>query len=169
MAEERTTTLKGSPLALIGPELTVGDAAPDFSVAANNLSDVTLASTGGGTRVFLAVPSLDTPVCDAEVRKFNEEATSLGDVKIYTVSCDLPFAQARWCGAAGVENVTTVSDYKTGAFGEAWGVMIEPLRIHSRAVFVVNGDNKITYVEYVTEVAEAPDYDAALAAAKAAA
>jgi thiol peroxidase len=168
MAEERTTTLKGSPLALIGPQLAVGDPAPDFTVAANDLSDVTLASTGGGTRVFLAVPSLDTPVCDAEVRKFNEEATSLGGVKIFTVSCDLPFAQSRWCGAAGVEDVTTVSDYKSGSFGEAWGVMIEPLRIHSRAVFVVNGDNEITYVEYVPEVAEAPDYEAAIAAAKAA-
>jgi len=169
MSEERTTTLKGSPMALIGPELKVGDAAPEFSVAGNDLSEVTLESTGGGTRVFLAVPSLDTPVCDAEVRRFNEEAASLGDVKIYTVSCDLPFAQKRWCGAAGVEKVISVSDYKTGLFGEAWGVMIEPLRIHSRAVFVVNGDNKITYAEYVPEVADAPNFDAALAAAKAAA
>lgn len=168
MAEERTTTLKGNPMALIGPELKAGDAAPDFSVAGNDLSEVTLASTGGGTRVFLAVPSLDTPVCDTEVRKFNEEAANLDGVKIYTVSCDLPFAQKRWCGAAGVESVTSVSDYKTGSFGEAWGVMIEPLRIHSRAVFVVNGDNKITYVEYVPEVGDAPNYDAALAAAKAA-
>jgi thiol peroxidase len=168
MAEERTTTLKGNALALIGPELKAGDTAPDFIVAGNDLKDVTLAATGAGTRVFLAVPSLDTPVCDAEVRRFNEEASNLGNVKIYTVSCDLPFAQSRWCGAAGVTNVTTVSDYKTGSFGEAYGVMIAPLRIHSRAVFVVNGDNKITYVEYVPVVSDAPNFDAALAAAKAA-
>jgi thiol peroxidase len=168
MAEERTTTLKGNPLALIGPELKVGDTAPEFTVSGNDLSDVTLAATGGGTRVFLAVPSLDTPVCDAEVRRFNEEASNLGDVKIYSVSCDLPFAQSRWCGAADVKNVSTVSDYKTGSFGEAYGVMIEPLRIHARAIFVVNGDNKITYAEYVPEVADAPNFDAALAAAKAA-
>lgn len=168
MAEERTTTLKGNALALIGPELKVGDSAPDFTVAGKDLKDVTLASTGGGTRVFLAIPSLDTPVCDAEVRRFNEEASNLGNVKIYTVSCDLPFAQSRWCGAAGVENVTSVSDYKTGSFGEAYGVMIEALRIHSRAIFVVNGDNKVTYVEYVPEVGSAPNFDAALAAAKAA-
>jgi len=168
MAEERTTNLKGDPIALIGPELKVGDTAPEFTVAGNDFKDVTLASTGGGARVFLAVPSLDTPVCDTEVRKFNEEASNLGDVKIFTVSCDLPFAQSRWCGAAGVENVTTVSDYKSGSFGEAWGVMIAPMRIHSRAVFVVDGNNKVTYAEYVPEVTDAPNYDAALAAAKSA-
>ena len=168
MADERTTTLQGNPLALAGTELKAGDAAPDFELTANDMSAVNLAATGNGTRVFLAVPSLDTPVCDAETRRFNEEAAGLGDVKIYTVSTDLPFAQKRWCGAAGVEQVQTLSDHKTGAFGEAWGVMIPALRIHSRAVFVVDGGNNITYAEYVPEVADHPNYDAALAAAKSA-
>ena len=168
MADERTTTLQGNPLALAGSELKAGDTAPDFELVANDMSAVDLAATGSGARVFLVVPSLDTPVCDQETRRFNEEAASLGDVKIYAVSCDLPFAQKRWCGAAGVEQVQTLSDHKTGGFGEAWGVMIPALRIHSRAVFVVDGGNKITYAEYVPVVSDHPDYDAALAAAKSA-
>ena len=168
MADERTTTLQGKPLALAGTELKAGDAAPDFELVANDMSAVNLAATGNGVRVFLAVPSLDTPVCDQETRRFNEEAAGLGDVQIYAVSCDLPFAQKRWCGAAGVEQVQTLSDHKTGGFGEVWGVMIPALRIHSRAVFVVDGSNKVTYAEYVPEVADHPNYDAALAAARAA-
>ena len=150
----------------MGPELKVGDKAPDFELTDNGMGAVTLADTGSGTRIFSVVPSLDTPVCDQQTRRFNEEAASLGGVTIYTVSADLPFAQSRWCGAAGVDKVKTVSDYKNGNFGEAWGTMIRDWRISSRAVFVVDGENTIRYVQYVPEVAEHPDYDAVLAAAK---
>ena len=166
MADERTTTFKGDPLVILGPELKVGDKAPDFELTDNGLGAVTLADTGSGTRVFSVVPSLDTPVCDQQTRRFNEEAAALGDITIYTVSADLPFAQRRWCGAAGVDKVKTISDYKNGNFGEAWGTMIRDWRISSRAVFVVDGENTIRYVQYVPEVAEHPDYDAVLAAAK---
>lgn len=160
----RQTTLKGNPFDLQGEEVRTGDAAPDFSLVANDLSSVSLGDTSG-VRLFNVVPSLDTPVCDAQIRRFNEEASRLGDVSVYCVSCDLPFAQARWCGAAGVENVTTLSDYRDGNFGAAWGTMIDALKIQSRAVFVVNGFNTVVYAEYVPEVAEHPNYDAALAAA----
>jgi thiol peroxidase len=166
MAEERKTTLKGDPLALVGPQLAVGDTAPDFELTANDLSAVTLESTGNGVRIFSVVPSLDTPVCDEQTKRFNKEAAELGAVDIYTVSCDLPFAQKRWCGAAGVDKIKTASDYKNGNFGEAWGTMIRDLRIESRAVFVVDGENTIRYAEYVPEVAEHPNYDAILAAAR---
>ena len=162
----RQTTLKGNALNLDGPELKVGDKAPDFSLTDNGLGTVTLADTGNGVRIIAAVPSLDTPVCHAETRRFNEEAANLGAVSILTVSCDLPFAQKRWCGAEGVDKVKTLSDYKTGKFGADYGVMIPDLRIHSRAIFVVDGENTIRYVEYVPEVADHPNYEAALAAAK---
>jgi thioredoxin-dependent peroxiredoxin len=163
---ERQTTLKGNPFKLLGPELKAGDKAPDFELTDNGLKPVKLANTNG-VRIFSVVPSLDTPVCDMQTRRFNEEAAQLDGVQILTVSCDLPFAQKRWCGAAGVDKVTTVSDYKNGNFGEAWGTMIQDLRIESRAVFVVDGGNTITYAQYVSEVGEHPDYDAALSAAKA--
>jgi len=168
MAQERTTKMKGDPLVLVGPELKPGDTAPDFDVTGNDLKPVKLADTGKGVRIFSVVPSLDTPVCDQQTRRFNEEAAKLGGIEIFTVSCDLPFAQKRWCGAAGVDKVKTVSDYRNGSFGEAWGTMLKDLRIESRAVFVVNGANKITYVEYVPEVTEHPNYDAALKAARSA-
>lgn len=164
----RQTTLKGNPLDLLGDEIAPGDAAPQFTLTGNDLSPVTLADTEG-VRVFNVVPSLDTPVCDAQIRRFNEEAASLDGVTVYCVSCDLPFAQSRWCGAAGVDRVTTLSDYKDGNFGSAWGTMIDPLRIQSRAVFVVNGHNTVVHAEYVPEVAEHPNYDAALQAARGAA
>ncbi len=164
----RQTTLKGNPLELLGNELKPGDAAPAFTLTGNDLQPVTLDDTGG-VRVVNVVPSLDTPVCDAQIKRFNEEAASLEDVSVYCVSCDLPFAQARWCGAAGVDKVTTLSDYKDGSFGESWGTMIKDLRIESRAVFVINAHNTLVHVEYVPEVAEHPDYDAALAAARGAA
>ena len=110
--------------------------------------------------------SLDTQLCDQQTRRFNEEAARIGDVTVYTVSSDLPFAQSRWCGAAGVDKVTTLSDYKTGKFGESWGTMIRDWRVQCRAVFVVDGDNTVRYAEYVPEVAEHPNYDAVLEAAK---
>ena len=164
----RQTTLKGNPMDLIGDEVSPGDAAPGFDLAANDLSSVTLDDTSG-VRVFNVVPSLDTPICDAQIRRFNEEAGGLEGVSVYCVSCDLPFAQARWCGAAGVEDVTTLSDYKDGNFGEGWGTMIAPLKIQSRAVFVVNAHNTVVHAEYVPEVTDHPNYDAALAAARGAA
>ena len=162
---DRTTTFKGDPLVLIGPELKAGDKAPDFELTGNSLNAVPLSETSG-TRIFSVVPSLDTPVCDQQTRRFNEEAARIGDVTIYTISSDLPFAQSRWCGAAGVDKVTTLSDYKTGKFGESWGTMIRDWRVQSRAVFVVDSDNTVRYAEYVPEVAEHPNYDAVLEAAK---
>ncbi len=165
MADERTTTFKGDPLALVGPELKAGDAAPEFELTDNSLGAVSLSQTSG-TRIFSVVPSLDTPVCDQQTRRFNEEAARIGDITIYTVSSDLPFAQSRWCGAAGVDKVKTLSDYKTGKFGESWGTMIRDWRVQSRAVFVVDSDNTVRYAEYVPEIAEHPNYDAVLEAAK---
>ena len=164
----RQTTLKGNPFDLLGDQVMPGDAAPGFELTANDLSSVTLAETSG-VRVINVVPSLDTPVCDQQIRRFNKEAADLPGVTVYCVSCDLPFAQTRWCGAAGVENVTTLSDYKDGNFGQAWGTMIGALRIQSRAVFVVNAHNTVVHAEYVPEVADHPNYTAALVAARGAA
>jgi thiol peroxidase len=134
----------------------------------NGLKAVSLTDTGNSVRIFSVVPSLDTPVCDAQTKRFNEEAARLPDVEIYTVSMDLPFAQKRWCGAFGVDKVKMLSDHKDGSFGASWGTLIKELRIESRAIFVVNKDNSIRYVEYVKEVADFPNYDAALAAARSA-
>jgi thioredoxin-dependent peroxiredoxin len=150
---------------LEGAEVQVGAAAPDFSLTGVDLKPVALSDTSG-VRIFSIVPSLDTGVCDAQTRRFNEEAATLDGVTIYTVSRDLPFAQKRWCGAAGVDRVITLSDYKDGSFGRAWGVMIEPLQIHARAVYVVDANNHVTYGQLVGEVTEHPDYEAALAAAR---
>jgi thiol peroxidase len=153
---------------LQGNALAAGQKAPDFTLTGVDMKPVTLAETAGSVRIVNVLPSLDTPVCDAQTRRFNEEAVKDGTVKVLAISRDLPFAQKRWCAAAGVENVLTLSDYRDGSFGAAWGVMIEPLLIHSRAVFVLDPENNITYAEYVAEMSEHPDYDAALAAAKAA-
>jgi thioredoxin-dependent peroxiredoxin len=153
-------------LTLLGPELKVGDKAPDFEAIDNGLKPVTLETTGNGVRIFSVVPSLDTPVCDAQTKRFNEEAAKLPQLSIYTFSMDLPFAQKRWCGAFGVDNIKMVSDHRTGSFGENYGTMIKELRIDSRAIFVVDKDNIIRHVEYVKEVGEHPNYEAALEAAK---
>jgi thiol peroxidase len=150
----------------IGPELKSGDKAPDFQAVDDSLKPVDLAATGKGVRIFSVVPSLDTPVCDAQTKRFNEEAGKLPDVSIYTVSMDLPFAQKRWCGAFGVDHVKMVSDHRNGSFGEHYGTMIKELRILSRAIFVVDKSNTIRYVEDVKEVADHPDYESALATAK---
>lgn len=168
MERAAATTLKGNPLTLIGPELKAGDTAPDFEGVDNGLQPVTLATTGNGVRIFSVVPSLDTPVCDAQTKRFNEEAAKLSGVDIYTFSMDLPFAQKRWCGAFGVDKVKMVSDHKTGSFGESYGTLIKELRIHSRAIFVVGKNNEVVHAEYVKEVADHPNYETALAAAKAA-
>ena len=167
MERPGATTMRGNPLTLIGPELKVGDKAPDFKLVDNGLKNVTLADTGHNVRIISVVPSLDTPVCDAQTKRFNEEATKLPQVDIYTVSMDLPFAQKRWCGSFGVDKVKMLSDHKSASFGEHYGTLIKELRIESRAIFVVAPDNTLRYVEYVKEVADHPNYDAALAAAKA--
>ena len=166
MERPGATTLKGGPLTLVGPELKAGDNAPEFAAVDTGLKPVTLESTGNGVRIFSVVPSLDTPVCDMQTQRFNKEASLLPNVKIYTVSMDLPFAMKRWCGAMGVDKIEMLSDHKTASFGESYGTLIKELRIESRAIFVVDQANKLSYVEYVKEVGDHPNYDAALEAAK---
>jgi thiol peroxidase len=166
MERSAATTLKGNPYTLVGPELKAGDKAPDFQAVDNSLKPVTLATTGKGVRIFSVVPSLDTPVCDAQTKRFNEESGKLPGVSIYTFSMDLPFAQKRWCGAFGVDHVTMVSDHISGSFGQNYGTLIKDLRIHSRAIFVVDKDNVIRHAEYVKEVGDHPNYESALAAAR---
>ncbi|HXA04043.1 MAG TPA: thiol peroxidase [Bryobacteraceae bacterium] len=161
--------MKGNPLTLIGPELKAGDKAPDFNLVDNGLKNVTLADTGNNVRILSVVPSLDTPVCDAQTKRFNEEAAKLPGVDILSVSMDLPFAQKRWCGAFGVDNVKMLSDHRDGSFGSHYGTLIKELRIESRAIFVLDRSNTVRHAEYVKEVAEHPNYDAALSAARAAA
>jgi len=160
------TTLQGNPMTLVGPELKAGDKAPDFDVINSSLQPMNLAKTGNTVRVFSVIPSLDTPVCDAQTKRFNEEAASLPGVEIYTVSMDLPFAQKRWCGAFGIDNVKMLSDHKSGSFGSNYGTLIKELRIESRAIFVVDKDGVVQHAEYVKEVADHPDYDSALNKAK---
>lgn len=156
-------------MTVLGPELKVGEPAPDFHAVDNSLKPVTLATTGNGVRIFSVVPSLDTPVCDAQTKRFEEEAGKLSNLSIYTISMDLPFAQKRWCGAFGVDKVKMISDHRDGSFGQAYGTLIKDLRILSRAIFVVDPHNKLRYVEYVKEVGDHPNYEAALAAARSAA
>ncbi len=167
MERAGATTLKGNPLTLVGSALKAGDKAPDFEVVDTTLSAVNLAKTGNSVRIFSVVPSLDTPVCDAQTKRFNDELAKLPNVEVYTISMDLPFAQKRWCGAFGVDRVKMVSDHKSGSFGAAYGTLIKELRIESRAIFVVDKNNVIRHVEYVKEVGDHPNYDTALAAAKA--
>jgi thiol peroxidase len=164
MAERQgLVTIKGTPLTLMGTEVKVGDPAPDFTVLDNDLNPFTFSSLRGKVCILAAVPSLDTPVCDFETHRFNEEATKLGpDVAILTISMDLPFAQKRWCGAAGVTNLRTFSDHRDAAFGLAYGVLIKELRLLARAVFVVDTAGKIRYVQLVKELTTEPDYDAVL-------
>jgi thiol peroxidase len=159
-------TLKGNAMTLIGAELKVGDQAPDFTLKANDMSDKSLADFAGKVKIISIVPSLDTPVCDAQTRKFNEDAGSQDGVVVLTVSVDLPMAQKRWCGAAGVENVVCLSDYKDHSFGKAYGVRIKEVGLLARTVIVVDKDNTIQYIQPVPEVVDAPDYDAALEAVK---
>jgi thiol peroxidase len=159
--EERSgiITMKGNPLTLLGPGLNVQDAAPDVEVLDNDLAPLRLSSFRGKVCVISSVPSLDTPVCDMETRRFNEEAARLGDdVVILTISMDLPFAQKRWCGAAGVDRVITLSDHRDASFGNAFGVLIKELRLLARAVFVVDREGLIQYIQFVNEVTEEPDY-----------
>ncbi len=171
MAEELkerpgATTMRGNPLTLLGPELKAGDKAPDFNAVNDGLQPVNLAGTGKVVRIFSVVPSLDTPVCDAQTKRFNEEAAALPGVAIFTISMDLPFAQKRWCGNFGIDKIKMLSDHRSGSFGEHYGTLIKDMRIESRAIFVLDKDDTIKHVEYVKEVADHPNYETALAAAR---
>ena len=157
--------MAGSPMNLVGAVPAVGSTVPSFTVVAGDLSAVTQADLKG-TRVFITVPSIDTPVCDTEVRRFNKEAAALGNVSINVISMDLPFAQARWCGAAGIDAVKLYSDYKDRAFGQAFGVMIEELGLLARAIFIVDEKDIVRYVQVVDEVTSEPNYDEVLATLK---
>jgi thiol peroxidase len=174
MAEARKgeVTFKGNPIDLVGPRLKPGDSAPEFTCVGAGLSVVTLADTAGKARLFNVVPSLDTPVCNKQTKRFAEELKSLGDkVAAYTVSLDLPFAQARFCTEANIENLKNLSDVHDHSFGEHYGVLIQglPIPLLARAVFVVDPSNKVTYSEIVPEIAQEPDYEPALRALRTAA
>ena len=169
MKRTGATALKGNPVDLKGRALNVGDDAPDFCLQDNSLADINLASSAGKTRIIATIPSLDTSVCHAETKRFNDEAKKLTNVEVLVVSMDLPFGAKRWCGAEGVETVKTLSAHRCNDFGSDYGVLISggPLdRCLARAIFVVNPSGKITYVEYVGEISSHPNYDAALAAAQ---
>ena len=160
-------TFKGSPLTLVGREVKAGDHVPDFMLTANDMSDLSLQKMKGKVVIIASVPSLDTPVCSAETKKFNEEAAKLGqNAAVLTVSMDLPFAQKRWCAAEGATNVVTASDYKHRTFGEAFGVQLKEWGLLARAVFVVDKAGKIVYSQYVPEISSEPDYAPVLEAAK---
>jgi len=162
---ERTNLvkMKGNPLTLVGNEVALGDSAPDFTALNENLEPVKLSSFRGKTVVIVSVPSIDTPVCDTETRRFNQEASKLGaDVVILGISMDLPFAQGRWCAAAGVDKVHMLSDHRDADFGQNYGVLIKELRLLARTVFVVDPEGKVQYVQYVEETTSEPDYTAVL-------
>lgn len=166
MERKGAVTLKGNPLTLIGPELRVGDKAPDFACVDNTLKPVTLSDTAGRVRIFSVVPSLDTPVCDAQTKRFNEEAARNPGMEIYTISVDLPFGQKRYCNNYGIDNIKMLSDHRDTSFGENYGTLIKELRIESRAIFVLDKDNVLRHVQYVKEVGEHPDYESALKTAR---
>lgn len=160
------TTFIGKEVTLVGPRLQVGDKAPDFVLMDNELNLKSLKDYGKKTKIISVVPSIDTGICDTQTRRFNEELAGKEDTVVITVSVDLPFAQKRWCGAAGLEDAVTLSDYYDHAFGKSYGVLMREWNLLARAVFVLNADNKITYVEYLDNVNEHPDYEAALEAVK---
>ncbi len=164
----RTCTLKGKPFTLAGPELKAGDKAPEATLKKDLLDAIKISETSGRPRIFSVVPSLDTPVCAIQTKRFNEEAAKLTGVSMYTVSCDLPTAQARFCGAEGIdrERMQTLSDHADTSFGKAWGTLVPDLRVECRAVFVVDKNDVIRYAEYVPEIADQPNYDAVLTTAK---
>lgn len=162
----RTVTMKGQPLTLAGPALKVGDKAPDFRVLDRELNEVGLEDCGGKVRLLSVTPSLDTPVCDMQARRFNEEAAKLEDVSVFNISMDLPFAIDRFCTAAGIDRVQALSDHREASFGRAYGVLIEELRLLARSVFVIDGDDTIRYIEIVPEITDHPDYEKALEAVR---
>lgn len=167
MTRPGAITMRGNPKDLAGPELKVGDAAPAFEAVDSTMKPITLSDTSGTVRIFSVVPSLDTPVCDMQTKRFNDVASTLPNIKFYTISMDLPFAMKRWCGAMGVDNMAMISDHRNASFGEAYGTLIPDLRIECRAIFVVDENDTIRHAEYVKEVADHPDYDATLTVAKA--
>lgn len=159
-------TLKGNPVTLTGKEIKIGQAAPDCTVVADDLSEVKLSSYKGKKCIISVVPSLDTPICDLQTKRFNKEAGKLSDVVILTISMDLPFAQKRWCGATSSDKVVTLSDYRYGSFGESYGVLIKGLRLLARSIFIVDVNGIIKYKQIVPEIAQEPDYEAVLSALK---
>lgn len=159
-------TFKDEPVTLLGTELHVGNDAPNFTVLSNGLEERTLEDYKGKVKLISVVPSLDTGVCAKQTKRFNEEADKLDNVELLTISVDLPFAQSRWCEVEGVKNLETLSDHRDTDFGKKYGVLIKELRLLARSVFVIDANDKITYVEYVSEVTDHPDYDKALEAAK---
>ncbi|TDM15798.1 thiol peroxidase [Macrococcus bovicus] len=159
-------TFKGTPMTLIGEQVKEGSVAPDFSVLANDLSVRTLADFEGKKKLISVVPSIDTGVCSTQTRTFNENASDVDNAVVITISCDLPFAQAKWCAANGLENVVTLSDHKDLSFGTSYGVVMEELRLLARSVFVLDADNKVVYTEIVPEGTDHPDYDKAVEALK---
>ena len=174
MADSRSGAVmfRNNPVTLSGSEIKAGAAAPDFAAVDNGLQAVKLSGNHGKVIVLSSVPSLDTQVCDTETRRFNQEASGLSGVEVWTISMDLPFAQKRWCGAAGITHVKTLSDFRDHAFAQNYGVLIKdgPLAgLLARAVFVVGKDGKVKHVEYVKEITTEPNYEAALAAARQAA
>jgi len=167
--QERTgvVTFKGNPLTLVGPGIRPGDRAPEFQVLSQDLSPVKLSDAKGKVRIFSVVPSLDTPVCDVQTRRFNEEAARLpAGVEIWTISMDLPFAQRRWCGAAGIDRVKVFSDHREASFGLAYGCLVKELRLLARSIFVVDQADTVRHVEYVREMTTHPNYDATLSAVR---
>ena len=171
MPEERAaaTTMRGRPLTLVGPEIRAGQQAPKARVLAQDMSEVTLGEPDGQVQILLTVPSVDTPVCAAETKRFNEEAARLPGVAVKVVSVDLPFALKRWCGAEKVENLQLLSDHRSLEFGQQYGTLVQEMRILSRAAFVLDGRGQVLHAEYVPEIADHPNYDAILAAARQAA
>ena len=166
MAERQgVITIHGNPLTLVGDEIKVGAPAPDVELLDNDLNPVKLSAFRGKVLVIASVPSLDTPVCDMETRRFNDEAANLGpDIELVTISMDLPFAQKRWCGAAGVKNLQTLSDHRQADFGMAYGVLIKELRLLARAVFIVDQQGTVQYLQLVKEVTNEPNYEEVLQA-----
>lgn len=166
MDMKRTVTLKGKPLTLSGPEIKVGQKAPDFKLLATDFAEVRLAQSRGKVRLLSVVHSLDTEVCDLQTQRFEAEAANFEGVVIYAISMDLPFAQARYCGAHNIKNLKTLSDHREASFGRAYGVLIEELRLLSRAIFIIDRNDIVRYVEYVPEVTQHPDYNKAIEALK---
>jgi len=167
MSDDRTVTVDGRPVKLTGHGVKVGDKAPDFVAIGHDMAPVSLSATRGKVRVLASVPSLDTSVCDLETRRFNEETAGLGSaVQVLVISMDLPFAQKRWCDAAGVERVQTLSDHRDAAFGQAYGMLMADARLLARAVFVIDADDVVRYVQLVPEIGQEPDYEAVLRAVK---
>ena len=163
---KNAVTMKGNPLTLLGQPIKVGDKAPDFTVLSTALAPVKLSDTNGKVRIISVVPSIDTPVCDLQTRRFNEEAGKIGGVVVLSISVDLPFALAKYCAAQGIENIQTLSDHKDLDFGLRYGFAIEELRLLSRGIVIVDKEGVVRYTEYVPEISEQPDYDKALEAAK---